>query len=503
MTNRQRFFYNGVLLSAVGIAMRSVGMFFGALVSRAVGAEGIGLYTLIMTVYSFAVTLATSGIGITVTRHVAARVAESGEGSEEGVMRGAFVYSLIFGVASSALLFFGAELIGECVIHDSRTVASFKILALSLLPNALSSVFCGYFVGIKRVFANAAVQIFSNAFKIIVTAAFIFALPSENIGKSVFNVCLGITLTEILAFLILFLQYLLLKSRARRSRGELREVAKTALPLAASAYVRSSLMTLEHVLIPKKLKAYRNDESLALSDYGRLHGMALPVVLYPMAPLSSFAGLLVPEFAGSYAAGDKKRISRICSESIGATLTYAATVCIFLSLFSEELGYVLYGSYEAGRFISILAPIVPIMYLDHVTDAVLKGIGEQVYSMWVNIADSFLSVMLVCILIPRMGIIGYAVVIIIMEAFNFCLSFARLRKRISFRASILKSVCLPFLSASLSAWLTKNIFAMNGSQTTALWLFMKLVFAVCIFVGVNLPLSEMLDGLNKRCRKCK
>ena len=507
MTNRKRFFYNGILLTLVGLAMRSVGMFFGAVVSRAVGAEGVGLYTLIMTVYSFALTLATSGIGITVTRHVASSVAECGEGSEGGVMLGAFIYALIFGFSAFALLFFGAEFIGSCIIHDVRAVASFKILALSLIPNALSSVLCGYFVGVKRIFANAAVQVASNAFKIAITVSLLFTNLSENIGKSVFYVCLGVSLTEILSFIALLVQYFVFRSASSRRKNELREISKTAMPLAFSAYVRSALLTLEHILIPKKLDEYLGGKTEALSAYGTLHGMALPIIMYPMAPLSSFAGLLVPEFAGGVASGDKKRVSRICSESIGATLSYATVVSVFLLLFSEEIGYIVYGSFEAGRFISVLAPIVPIMYLDHVTDAILKGIGEQVYSMWVNIADSFLSVLLVCILIPKMGILGYAVVIIIMEAFNFLLSFLRLKKKISFSFAAARWVFSPLLCAVSAAFLTDRLFAMNGDCTSALWLVLKMIFGVSVFAGANITVSAvsrpLFEAFEKASKKSK
>ena len=497
MTNRQRFFYNGTLLTLVGLAMRSVGMFFGALVSRAVGAEGVGLYTLIMTVYSFALTLAASGIGITVTRHVAEAV--SGAGARVGsVMRGAFIYATIFGTLSFLLLFFGADFIGNRIFHDARTVGSLKILAFSLIPSSLCSVFSGYFVGVKRVTANAAVQVLSNLFKIGITLVLVLSFKTENIGKSVFLVCLGMTLTELVSFLLLALQYFIHSGKTCTHCGaELRTVAKTAFPLGFSAYVRSALLTLEHILIPEKLRAYKGDNTAALSDYGTLHGMALPMVIYPMAPLSSFAGLLVPEFAGEYKGGGEKRLSRICAESLGTTLSYAIVSAVMLSLFSEELGYVIYDSFEAGSFIALLAPIVPIMYLDHVTDSMLKGIGEQVYSMWVNIADSLLSVVLVCILIPKIGIAGYAVVIIVMEAFNFVLSFLRLRKKIKFKLPIFRSLIIPLISAAVAAYVTREVFVMCGVGASGLWLVLKLVFAMCIFFAVNIPIGHAFEMLSK------
>ena len=128
-------------------------------------------------------------------------------------------------------------------------------------------------------------------------------------------------------------------------------------------------------------------------------------------------------------------------------MSYATICAVFLFVFAEELGYLIYKSYDAGYYISTLAFIVPIMYLDHVADSMLKGIGEQVFSMWVNISDSLLSVILVWILIPRLGIMGYAVVIVIMEGYNFLLSVLRLARRVSFRIHPSRSLLLPLLTA--------------------------------------------------------
>ena len=84
MSEKIRFFKSGAMLTAVALAMRTAAMLFGAFVSRTVGAEGTGLYTVIMTVYSFALTFATSGISLTVTRLVASAI---GEGRVERVRR--------------------------------------------------------------------------------------------------------------------------------------------------------------------------------------------------------------------------------------------------------------------------------------------------------------------------------------------------------------------------------------------------------------------------------
>jgi stage V sporulation protein B len=274
-------------------------------------------------------------------------------------------------------------------------------------------------------------------------------------------------------------------------------VAKMALPLAFSAYVRSFLLSVEHSLIPKRLLKRGNTESEALSSYGYLHGMALPIILFPMTPLSSFSGLLVPEFAESEGADDKARMERIATEAISKTLLYAAVTSVFLYLFAEELGYVIYSSYEAGHFIAMLAPIIPIMYLDHVTDSMLKGIGEQVFSMWVNIADSFISVILVFILIPIFDINGYAIVIIVMEVFNFTLSFLRLRRRVRFGIRLFDCALIPLIIAFVSAYITLRLFPFNGAVTTPYMLTLKMVFSLCTFIALYMSYDRITSNIRK------
>ena len=510
MSSRKRFFYNGILLTVVGLAVRSVAMAFNSFITRTVGAEGIGLFTLIMTVYSFAITFATSGISLTVTRLVASALGEERHSDVSRILRHAAAYALIFSTASSLTLFFGAEYFAYRVLGDARTVMPLRVLAFSLIPISLSSVFGGYFVGVRRVAKNAVVQVMGQILKISITLFFVSQYVDEGVEAATLALCLSSTLTEVSAFLVALLQFLIDRRRALRGGAELSrfsDVSSMAIPLALSAYIRSALLTLEHVLIPKRLRDRGDSLSDSLSAYGILHGMALPLLTYPMSPLSSFAGLLVPEFAESLARGEDDRMRRIANEALNLTLTYACAVAVFLGMFSEELGYVVYGSYGAGRYVLLMAPVVPIMYLDHVTDSILKGIGEHVYSMWVNIADSLLSVVLVFFLIPIMGISGYAVVIVAMEAFNFILSAKRLHKHIRFSVKLTTSVLLPLASALASCALCRSLFIMQGSDASFLLMAGKLVFCVAIFTAVyiiSLRLARKCSfGKTKKHNACE
>lgn len=497
--NSKRFFYNGILLTALGISMRTVSLFFNAFITRTIGAEGVGLYTVVNTVYGFSVTFATAGISLTVTRLVAAARGEGREDSVHRILSGAILYALCFSMVATLVLYFGAGGFATAVLDDERAASSLRILAPSLVPLSLISVFSGYFIGIKKVARNAITQLIGQSFKICSTVWLCHAAAPLSVEKSAMMLSLGTTVTEIVCFAVIFVEFLI-DRRGIRKKGcaDFSAVAKVAAPLGISAYIRQALLTVEHILIPKRLRVHGSTQSEALSAYGTLHGMALPMILYPMVTLSSFSGLLVPEFAEREATKDMRSMRRLAERALGTTLVYSVLSAAVLLVFSEELGYVVYKSHDAGMYIAALAPVVPIMYLDHVTDSVLKGIGEQVYSMWVNITDSLLSIFLVWLLIPKMGIMGYAVCIIAMEAYNFALSLIRLCKRIKFRIPIMTSVIFPAVSALASGFAVKNLFISAGRETSALWLSLEILFAVCVFAGIYRAVMLVYDFVRKK-----
>jgi Na+-driven multidrug efflux pump len=68
------------------------------------------------------------------------------------------------------------------------------------------------------------------------------------------------------------------------------------------------------------------------------------------------------------------------------------------------------------------------MYTDMAVDGCLKGLGQQVWSMGINIAEGLLGLMLVWQLLPRWGLAAYIGVFYATELFNFALSALRLRR---------------------------------------------------------------------------
>ena len=124
-------------------------MGFQVYLSRMLGAGGIGLFSLVMSVYTLAVTFAASGINLGATRIIAE---ERGKQNENGVSRAlhsALCYAAIYGGAAAIFLLIGSHSIGVSWLQDVRTVSPLRLLALSLPPLAFANVCNGYFTACR------------------------------------------------------------------------------------------------------------------------------------------------------------------------------------------------------------------------------------------------------------------------------------------------------------------------------------------------------------------
>ena len=470
----RRFAFNALLLIAVNLFMRTVGVSFNVYISNRAGGEVMGLYALLSGVYGLALTLGCGGINLGTTRLIAdvmGRFSPEGEDTRlrslslpcRRAMRGALwrclLYSLACGVGAGVLLFFFAPVIGRGWLGDPRTIPSLRVLALTLPPVSLCACLNGYFTAVRRVAKTAAVGIGTQFWRVGLCAYFLTLWLPDGEEMTCLALVLGGALSELCALLLTVLAYLTeLHPAGGAKKAELspaeeadecgattKKLLGITVPVTLSACLRSGLLTLQHALIPRGLKKSGASWERALTSYGVLHSMVLPVVLFPSAFISSFSGILVPEVAESRARGDHLRVARLADKIITPALVFSFGVAGIMACFGYELGEAIYGSREAGEYIRILAPLIPIMYVDSSVDAFLKGMGEQVYSMNVNIIDALASVILVVLLLPRMGLWGYVVAIYVTETLNTTLSLCRMLRMSAMPIRLWRQVFGPLL----------------------------------------------------------
>ena len=477
----------------------------------------MGLFTLVMSVYGFAVIVATSGVNLasvrlTAEKHALLERRGAGAGDyrrcSSSVIRSCVLYGIMFSSVTSAVLFFMSRPIGIYLLGDVRCVKSLKVLSLSLIPIALSSAVSGYFTGVRKVYKNAVSVITEQAVKIAITSATLTAaVPtgSDPIEYACLAVVGGSAIAEGATLILNVFLYvfdskrfpgaLLQKENSGGCTATFRETAEISLPTAVGSYARQGFITAEHLAIPWGMRKNGSTASQALSSYGVLQGMVFPLILFPAAFLTSFSGLLIPEFAEMQSTGQTGKIKKALERVISSSLLFSVCASAVFILFSRYLGLSIYKSNDAARHILIIAPLIPVMYLDSAVDAMLKGLGAQLDSMKINIIDAAASLVLVLILVPKFGIAGYIAVIYICELLNDTLSLVRLFTITKARIRTGRVVMTPLISAGASLGVLFLITRLripfpSGSGTV----FYMLLF-VAVYAAISVVLRQIPTGI--------
>lgn len=490
MSGAKTLFKNTILLTAASFLMRTVSVSFNVYLTNRIGADGIGLFQLIFAVYGLAITFACSGIRLTATRLVADNLA-LGKANSRQLVRYCIFYSLICATVTSAVLLIFSDVIGTKWIGDPRSIAPLKMLCISLPFVSVSEAMDGYFTAVGKLVRYTFVQFLEQVFKIAVTVAALNKVLSGDLKAACLAVTFGISAAEIFSLTCVYILYRFTSEKSQMSESGRRiitKLLKISIPDAVGSEMRSILMTIEHLLIPAGLKKSGSNTKNALASYGIIHGMSLPLLLYPSALLSALAGLLIPEISSHHISESKVRISYIISRVLHITLIFSIGTAGIMYFNAEKLSLAVYGNIDSAFYIKLIAPLIPVMYTDMSIDGMLKGLDQQLSCMRYNIIDAALCVILVYALVPIMGVKGYVVVIFASECINFFLSFRRLTIVSEVRLEMFKDMLIPLLCV-VSANLFKNIVFLFfpitvgiKSAATAEIVFSVVVYAVLLLI---------------------
>lgn len=472
MRKLKLFILKGLVLTVISIFLQLIGVSFGVYISNKIGDEAVGLYQLLMSTYSFGITLALSGINLACVRIVSEELAKNSFGSIKKVITKCLIYSLFFGSLTFLLFCIFANMISTYILHEKISPLTICIMAISFPFASICSCLNGYFSAVRHVVKSAFIQILEQFFKILLVSYMLNTIFDTSINSACSLIVLGSSIAEGITCILMFITYI--KDRKKLcskndiyipqpSTGITKRIFKISLPISSATYIKSGLATLKQVVIPLKLEASGLSCSEALSKYGMINGMVFPIILFPSTFLSSFSGLLIPEFSSFNVRGENNAIQDSIYKILKYTLIFSFFIIGIFLCFSKELSLLIYSNTEISKYIKILAPVIIFMYLDSIVDGILKGLDKQVSVMIINIIDLISSILLISFLLPVYGTFGYLIVIFISEILNCILSIWVLinttKIKFKFKLWILKPTMILLISVVITNLLKINAIA--------------------------------------------
>lgn len=479
--------------------MKFAALIFNIYISNQIGSEAVGVFSLVMAVYLFFITVATSGLNIAVTVIVSEKFALNKNQQAIKAIRTCIFFSLLLGIAAGGLILLFSNFITSKCLHNMVSSRPLFYIAIGLPFIAMSSCISSYFTTIRKAYKNAISQVFEFTIKMFAT----IILLKINISNGVEVICISLILadviSEICSFTLIFILYIidikLKKLEDIRSFGQRINILKITFPVAVTSYIRSGLSTLKQLIIPTQLEKSGISCSRALSQYGMINGMVLPVITFPTVFTDSYSMLLIPEFSTYVAQKNYKAINYIANKIFKITCAFTMCICSIFFIFSNDLGLAIYNNIEIGYYFKIFTPFIFFMYMDHIIDCILKGLNKQFGVMCCNILDLSITTCFIYFLLPVLGIKGYVLSIFFSEVLNFSISLFQLFKYSGIKPNLIDWIVVP-LFCSLVGFFVVNIWRFNFVGLVG-----NLIFNVFLFVLVYGVTFFIISFSNLRYKK--
>ncbi|MDD6159581.1 MAG: oligosaccharide flippase family protein [Oscillospiraceae bacterium] len=370
-----------VMLTALGLFSQLVGFAYRIALSRLVGAETMGLYQLVMPVYSLFMSVTAVGLTVAVSTLSARFSALGDRGAVRQTLRRAlacfFAVAIPLGVVTAA----GSDPISVYLIGDARTRLGVVLLMPCVLLTGVENLHKHCFYGMGRVGVPAAVETMEQLIRVGAVLTLLIVLrPASGEGK-VGAIVSGMVLCEV--FSAVTLTVLLRRHWNRetvappRHRVTARQLARIALPVGMTSLLGTLLGSANAVLIPARLVAGGMEASKAMASFGVMCGMTLPLLSLPTGFVGALCLVLVPELVRKTEEGDRRGVGRLLGRMLQLTSALLAPAMALLAVIGPTVGQAVYHEPEVGSHITWLAVGMLLSCWQSVLSGALNGMGLQ------------------------------------------------------------------------------------------------------------------------------
>ena len=409
-----------VILTVTGFVSRFIGFFYRIFLSRVFGAEGMGIYQLISPVLALSFSLTAAGMQTAISKYVAGETISKDYRSSVSHLFSGFVISMGISILCTLGIYYYAEEIAVHFLLEERCAPLLRIISLSIPLATVHSCINGYFYGIRKTTVPALCQLSEQLVR-VGSVYLIYALclkqgMAPTISFAVVGLVIGEGASTIVSLIAIRAHFSSVVPDGYGPLFSLRnppffEVSKRLLllaaPLALNRVVINFLQSIEAVFIPNRLLSYGYDSTAALSVYGILTGMALPLILFPSAITNSICVLLLPIVSEADAADNTRTIKKAVHKSIRYGFLLGVVFTLLFLLSGKYLGKLLYQNALAGSFIIILSFLCPLMYIASTLNSILNGLGKTGLTFIYSMASLLVRLLFVFFAIPVFGINGY------------------------------------------------------------------------------------------------
>lgn len=403
MTNKKSIFKSVAVVTAFSVATRLFAFLFKVFVSRQFGASVVGVYQMALSFYFFASAVALSGLPTVISRKIAEDEKTGGE-NVPSLISTALVLSLSSVLPILSVIYPVAFLLPS-VFADERVLPLVVIMLPALLSTSIYNVIRSWFWGKRSFLAFSFTEMLEEVLRI--TFTLIFSLGLIAAVTPLKGLAVGFLVSDIACAVVLFILFLIKKGKFGRIK-DIPAVLKPSLPITAMRVFGGVIGAFTAIVIPVLLIKYGMEKSDASATFGRVTGMAMPLLMAPTTLTGALSVVLIPEIA-TIKHDDKSAMSARIDGSINFAIIIAALFTILYIPLGKEITTFVFKDEFSGVYLSNVALMLYPLGLNQISTSILNSMGLEKKSFF-NYAVGAAILMILTLALPKyVGIYAVAI----------------------------------------------------------------------------------------------
>ena len=409
------FTQSALVLTGVNLFSQILGFAFRVWLSRMVTPVALGLYQLIMPVYSVMMSLCVSGLTVAVSRLTATHLATGNHRAARQTVRLCLMGYIGMVMALSLLVLPLSDAVSAHLLGDARTQLGLILLLPCMALTGWENVHKNYFYGSKNVIPPAISEIVEQTTRTAAILGLLFWLKPFYEEQQVGLIVTGMILSEICSAGLLTLFYrrkqALLPDTGERNPKPWAGILTIAVPVAASNVVSNLIGSVNSIIVPGRLIASGMEPEASMGAYGVAFGMTMPLLGLPMAFMVAVSLTILPRLSESAALGDWIGIGKKIRQAVVAATAVVIPMAAVLIPFGTSIARALFKNPDAGQFMVPLVIATVFGCYEYVFGSMLNGLGRQRQTAAIYISTGLAQVALTYALVmqPQLRLMGYVI----------------------------------------------------------------------------------------------
>ena len=429
---KHSFILSAIILALGGFFAKAIGAFYKIPLANILGSTGMGIYYLIFPIYSLLITFCSSGISVALSTEVAKCRKIRHRYNEQKLLQVSLILGFVLSLISAIVIILLSKVLAESQ-GNINAFLGYVAIAPAIIISTLIATLRGYFQGIENMVPTTVSMIIEQIIKLSLGLILAHRLCVYGIQYAVLGAVLGVTFSEIVALVIIVLNFItykgqlyynyrnlnyrskrkmkihsILKSKTVFNEGKscrkivfrcnsskvrytttvaTKKICKIAIPSTFASIIVPISTMLDSFMIINLLMRSGYSTLVSTSLYGLWGGVVQSLISLPTIIVSAITTSLVPTLSGIIVKNDTNEISHKVAFFIKLTWILSLILFVIIFVFAEDILVFLYGDglsksvinelYYATKMLKITS--VSIIYYSFVQTftVILQTIGKS------------------------------------------------------------------------------------------------------------------------------